>query len=218
MFKQQISHLSKHCDNITVVQFTDQQSLTQMAKCVIDAAKKQPVALVGFSMGGIIAMEVARTHPELIAKLALVNSNSHADLPERKAGRIAHIEQARLGELESLVTNSFIPNYLYQYRLADADLIIQMATSLGASCFEAQVMAMQNRPDSLAVLQQLDCQTLIIGGLQDKICPPQHQFDMHRALPKSDLLLLGQCGHFSPLEQPEKVSNALCHWYLNSSN
>ena len=217
MFKQQISILSQHCNDVRVVQFTNQESIAQMAKCVIEAANNQPVALIGFSMGGIIAMEVARTHPELIAKLALINSNSHGDLPERKASRPAQIEQAKAGKLASLITDTLMPHYLYQYQPANAELIIQMALSLGEDCFAAQVMAIEDRPDSLGVLQQLDCQTLIIGGLQDKICPAQHQFYMHQALPKSDLLLLGHCGHFSPLEQSDKVTNALCEWYLNNN-
>jgi pimeloyl-ACP methyl ester carboxylesterase len=33
----------------------------------------------------------------------------------------------------------------------------------------------------------------------------------------SDLLLLDNCGHFSTLERPTEVSQALCNWYLESS-
>ena len=36
---------------------------------------------------------------------------------------------------------------------------------------------------------------------------------MHKALAGSELILLDQCAHFSPLEQAEKVSQALIQWY-----
>ena len=78
-------------------------------------------------------------------------------------------------------------------------------------------MAIEDRPDSLSVLQQLKSDILIIGGKQDKICPAEHQQMMHENLPGSHIQLLEQCGHFAPLEQGEKVSNLLTNWYLSSA-
>jgi pimeloyl-ACP methyl ester carboxylesterase len=218
MFSPQINQLKQYCQDITVVQFTTEKSLTEMANNVIKATKNQPCALIGFSMGGIVAAEIARTHPQLIAKLALVNSNCHADLAERKSARKAQITQAESGQLIELISTTFLPNYLFKADSAHEKLIIDMAKSLGADCFVAQVMAIEDRPDSLSVLQQLKSDILIIGGKQDKICPVEHQKMMHKNLPKSQLQLLDQCAHFSPLEQADKVSNLLTHWYLSNTH
>jgi pimeloyl-ACP methyl ester carboxylesterase len=79
MFTHQIKQLQNHCNNVSVVQFTQQATLTEMAALVIEATNNKPCAIIGFSMGGIVAEELAKTHPHLIAKLALVNSNCHAD-------------------------------------------------------------------------------------------------------------------------------------------
>jgi pimeloyl-ACP methyl ester carboxylesterase len=218
MFSQQINQLQQYCQEITVVQFTTEKSLTEMANNVIKATKNKPCALIGFSMGGIVAAEIARTHPQLIAKLALVNSNCHADLAERKSARKVQITQAESGQLIELISTTFLPNYLFKADSAHEKLIIDMAKSLGADCFVAQVMAIEDRPDSLSVLQQLKSDILIIGGKQDKICPVEHQKMMHENLPKSQLQLLDQCAHFSPLEQADKVSNLLTHWYLSNTH
>jgi pimeloyl-ACP methyl ester carboxylesterase len=218
MFSQQINQLQQYCQEITVVQFTTEKSLAEMANNVIKATKNKPCALIGFSMGGIVAAEIARTHPQLIAKLALVNSNCHADLAERKSARKAQITQAESGQLIELISTTFLPNYLFKADSAHEKLIIGMAKSLGADCFVAQVMAIEDRPDSLSVLQQLKSDILIIGGKQDKICPVEHQKMMHKNLPKSQLQLLDQCAHFSPLEQADKVSNLLTHWYLSNTH
>jgi pimeloyl-ACP methyl ester carboxylesterase len=217
MFSEQITHLEQYCHDITVVQFTTEKSLTEMADKVITATNNKPCAIIGFSMGGIVALEVARARPELIAKLALVNSNCHGDLAERKSARKAQIAQAKSGQLTELVSKTFLPNYLFKADNAHEKLIIEMATSLGADCFAAQAMAIEDRPDSLSVLQQLNSDILIIGGKQDKICPVEHQQMMHENLPGSHLQLLEQCGHFAPLEQAKKVSNLLTHWYLSNT-
>ena len=217
MFSKQITHLEQYCQDITVVQFTTEKSLTEMADKVIAATNNKPCAIIGFSMGGIVALEVARARPELIAKLALVNSNCHGDLAERKSARKAQIDQAKSGHLIELVTESFLPNYLFKADNAHEKLIIEMAIYLGADCFVAQTMAIEDRHDSLSVLQQLKSDILIISGKQDKTCPAEHQEMMHENLPGSHLHLLEQCGHFAPLEQAEKVSNLLTTWYLSKS-
>jgi pimeloyl-ACP methyl ester carboxylesterase len=46
-----------------------------------------PVVPIGFSMGGIVAIEMARQVPERIAGIALLDTNPGADLPERAAAR-----------------------------------------------------------------------------------------------------------------------------------
>ena len=213
MFEQQIKHLSQYCEQVSVVSFTTENTLAAMAETVIAATEGKPCALVGFSMGGIVALEVAKTRPELIAKLALVNSNCHADLPERKKARKAQIAQAQSGQLVELLTSTFLPNYLFKANADHEALILDMATSLGADVFQAQVTAIEDRPDLLKHLKQLSADIVIIAGAQDKICPSEHQQMMHNEVAGSELILLEQCAHFSPLEQAEQVSKALAKWY-----
>jgi len=213
MFQHQITQLTQYCNNVAVVQFTTENTLAEMAEKVINAANDKPCALIGFSMGGIVAMEIAKTRPDVIAKLALINSNSHADLPERKSARTKQIKQVKRGELLELLTTTFLPNYLYKANPEHEKLITEMALTLGADCFEAQVKAIEDRPDSLKVLQSLNTDLLIIAGKEDKICPASHQQHMHQALPASQLELIDQCGHFSPLEQANEVSRLLTDWY-----
>lgn len=218
MFTHQLHCLGQICDNINVVQFTTESTLAEMAEKVISATDNKPCAMIGFSMGGIVAMELAKTRPELIAKLALVNSNCHADFPARKAPRAAQINQAHSGGFTELIQNTLLPNYLYTSNAEHENVILGMAETLGADCFEAQVLALEDRGDSLTTLQQLYAEILIIGGMQDKICPAEHQQMMHQALSHSEIEILEQCGHFSPLEQPEKVSSLLAKWYLSRSS
>ena len=58
---------------------------------------------IGLSMGGIVALEMARQAPERIAGMVLSDTNAGADLAERAAARPAQQERVRAGELETLV-------------------------------------------------------------------------------------------------------------------
>jgi pimeloyl-ACP methyl ester carboxylesterase len=45
--------------------------------------------------------------------------------------------------------------------------------------------------------------TLILQGLDDVLTPPGGSVIMSRRIPNSRLLMLKECGHGIPLEQPE---------------
>ena len=75
MFTEQINHLQQYCQDITVVQFSTEKSLTEMANKVIKASKNQPCAIVGFSMGGIVALEIAKTHVGHVERDVLLVEN-----------------------------------------------------------------------------------------------------------------------------------------------
>jgi pimeloyl-ACP methyl ester carboxylesterase len=53
-----------------------------------DVAQQLPgeVIIAGFSMGGYVALALAEKHPELVAGLALINSQAAADTEEGTAG------------------------------------------------------------------------------------------------------------------------------------
>lgn len=62
-----------------------------MADLAIDQIRhRDGAAIIGFSMGGMVAMEIARKTPQLVKKLALLNTNFHADLNDRKDARNPH--------------------------------------------------------------------------------------------------------------------------------
>lgn len=162
----------------------------------------------------MVAMALARRNPGLISKLALLNTNAHAELPERHAARLQHLESARKQGIESLFRQNYLPRYLYRHEPSHRRLIIEMASELGTSCFKAQIKALATRPDSAQTLEAIDCPTLILGSSQDELCPPSAHRAMHRLVKGSDLVILEECGHFSTLEQADAVSNALVDWYL----
>jgi pimeloyl-ACP methyl ester carboxylesterase len=214
VFTHQVTALERIAPQVGVVQFKYEGHVDEMAELVEQRIPTDSgAALVGFSMGGMVALAVARRHPGLVKKLALLNSNSHAETPERHAERMQHLEDARQNGIGKALAEHYLPNYLHRPDESSQRLILKMAEQLGTDVFEAQIDALATRPDSGETLDAIHCQTLILGGARDALCPAAHQFEMSRRVRGADLLLLASCGHFSTLERPQAVSRALIEWY-----
>ena len=185
-----------------------------MADLAIERISPQGgAAIIGFSMGGMVAMEIARKAPQLVRKLALLNSNCRVNHPGRQSARMAHLELVRRVGIEAVIRQYYLPQYLHQPVHGTEELIISMAAELGVSSFEAQSEALATRPDLKSSLAAVDCPTMILGAKEDRLCTPDMQYEMHQLLKNSELVLLEACGHFSVLEQPALVNEALLRWY-----
>ncbi len=215
VFESQIQELSLLASRVDVVQFAFEDSISRMADTAIKLISTQSgAAVIGFSMGGMVAMEIIRKAPKLIKKLALLNTNFHADLPERKSARMTHLNLARSEGMERVIRQFYLERYLFQQTTSATQLVIDMATEMGTNSFESQIKALGNRQDSSATLPAINCPTLIVGAEQDELCPPSVQLQMHRMINHSELLILENCGHFSMLEKPYELNEALSNWYL----
>ena len=207
--------MNKLAPQVLSVEFRLEDSISQMAKKAIAMIPaKSTAAIIGFSMGGMVAMEIARQAPQRISKLALLNSNFHADLADRRASRIQHLEQATSMGMAYVIKQFYLERYLHHGAPTAEQLITNMATELGTACFEAQIKALSTRQESSSTLEKIHKPALILGGNQDSLCPPEIQTRMHHMIEGSELVMLGDCGHFSMLEKPQDVNDALRNWYL----
>ena len=215
IFEHQIKALEPLASCVEVVQFRRERSIDEMAATVAQRIPQGTrAAIAGFSMGGMVALALARRAPEKIARLALINSNHHGDHAERRARRLNQLGATTEDDLSSLIERDYLPRYLHRQEPRHRALILDMARELGMGCFRAQTAALADRPDASASLRALDCPILILGSTEDPLCPPTVQIEMHHMTPHGDLLMLSDCGHFSMLERPEAVSCALRSWYL----
>jgi pimeloyl-ACP methyl ester carboxylesterase len=189
---------------------TRSSSIADLAADVLQDAPPK-FALVGLSMGGIVALEIWRRARERVTHLALLDTTFYADRPERRELRLEQIARVESGGLRE-VTASLKPLYLSQRNRTNPRLlraILDMGLELGPEVFRRQSLALRDRRDSIDTLPTITCPTLVLCGREDALCPVDWHVAMVNAIQGADLVVLAECGHLSTLEEPEAVTAAL---------
>lgn len=171
-------------------------------------------ALAGLSMGGIVAMEILRQAPTRVERIALLDTNPLAELPEIAARREPQIAKVQRGDLIAVMRDEMKPNYLTDgpRRAEILDLCMDMAQTLGPETFIAQSRALQTRPDQIETLKNSKIPSLILCGRDDTLCPiGRHQL-MYDLMPHARFEIIENAGHLPTLEQPEQTTAALARW------
>jgi pimeloyl-ACP methyl ester carboxylesterase len=193
-------------------------SLADMARAVL-AANPGPLAVVGHSMGGRVALEIARLGGARLRGAALLDTGfrplASGDAGAREAaGRMRLLEQAR-GEGVRAMAASWVQAMVHPDRLHDhvlIDAILDMFERRSVAQFAAQIQALLQRPDASSVLPGINCPTLLLCGEQDQWAPPLQHREMAQLIPRSLYSGVPHCGHMAPMEQPAAVNAALLSW------
>lgn len=188
-------------------------NMPDLARLLLQGAP-QRFALAGLSMGGILAMEVLAQAPDRVERLALLDTNPRAEMPEVQARREPQIAKALTGGLRSVIRDEMKPNYLASGpgKKAILDLCLDMALTLGPEVFARQSRALRARADRQAALAAFKGPALVLMGAQDRLCPRDRHELMHELMPQSQLVIVEGAGHLPALERPVETTTALRRW------
>jgi pimeloyl-ACP methyl ester carboxylesterase len=212
LWEPQIAALADIADCM-VADHTHHKTMADIARSILKTAPDR-FALAGLSMGGYIACEIVRQAPERVERLALLDTGSRADTPERTAGRRDLIATARREGVRR-AQELLMPSLIHPSRHGDRPLvetILQMAVDTGLAAFERQEEAIIGRPDNRPFLPSIRCPTLVIVGREDALTPPELAREIADGIPGARLEVIADCGHLSTLERPEAVNLALRAW------
>ena len=176
---------------------------------VADALGLDRPHIVGHSMGGMIAAEMASVVPQRPASLTLIapagmwlDSSPIADifatLPHELPGLLFHDPAAGAAALTGGVDFS------------DMDALVAFfivnAKRLGTA--GKMLFPIPNRRLSKRIYR-LTAPTLIVWGESDRLIPPVYAQHWQSSIPGSELVMIGDAGHMAPLEQPDQVAAAI---------
>lgn len=193
-------------------------SLTGMAEAALRAVPER-FSVAGHSMGGRVALEIYRLAPDRVARIALLNTGylplaAGAAGEEERRKRAEFVALAHSQEMRAML-KQWLPPMIDSRRHGDAalvDSIIEMMSRKTPEIFAAQVSALLARPDASPVLEQIRCPALLITGREDGWSGPAQHSAMAAKIEGSQLVIVPDCGHMSPLERPAEVSAALREW------
>jgi pimeloyl-ACP methyl ester carboxylesterase len=173
------------------------------------------MALGGFSLGGIVSLEMIAQAPQRIAGLALFDTTARPDLEANWAVRRNAVARAA-----QLGTGRYIGQKLWSlYVSASAGeveehraLVSAMAADGGLETFRRQSEMAISRADSRPRLRRIAVPTLVLCGEDDRLCSAEMHCEMAAAIPGARLAILPRAGHFALIEQPDAVAREVAAW------
>lgn len=174
-----------------------------------------PLVPIGFSMGAIVAVEMAFQAPDRISGLVLSGYNAGADLAARASARPGQQDRVRRGFLKEVIVQEFKPLYLAAENKSDQELrnlLLDMAMAAGPSVFVRQSEALRVREGRKQQLCGLGAPVLYLAGCEDQLCPPKWHVEWSSLTPRSRFVEIEGAGHLAPLEQPRRFANTIEQW------
>lgn len=167
------------------------------------AERADPAVLVGHSLGGAIALQVARTHPELVAGLVLIATGARLPVPDRV---VAALEADWTAECARLLAGFLADPGSAEVPVADA------LVECGPQVLAADYAACRSL-DLRGRLRGVRVPALVIAGGDDPLTPPWLSEELAAELPLPTLVLVQGVRHMPMVEAPATV-NLLIGAYL----
>src|SRR5262249_44114336 len=155
--------------------------------------------LVGLSLGGMVAQQVALDHPLAVASLTLADTVCGAppEFAEPMRAALRFIEESRMADVaKARITNAFsdaVDPVLRDY------FIDQVARNDKTAYVRAARAAFRFAVGGR--LSELRAPTLVVVGEHDRVTPPPLSEEIATRIPGARLAHIAGAGHISNIEQ-----------------
>ncbi len=185
----------------------------------LDAKGINRTAIVGNSLGGRIALQMATDHPDRISRMVLMGSPGVGMTPTEGLAALRAYEPSPEA-MRHLLKNFFAVNP----DLITEELVkIRYEASVADGAYEAyraMFFDPRHKGSELAItaeeVRTITTPTLLIHGREDKVVPLAVSITMLDLLPNADLHVFSRCGHWTQIERADEFS-ALVATYLERS-
>jgi pimeloyl-ACP methyl ester carboxylesterase len=154
-------------------------------------------AAVGLSMGGYVALAMARLAPERVRGLVLVGSRAGADSPERRGQRDGIAAMLREQGVEAWYRQSGNP-------APERWVLGQSAEDLARA-----MEVLRDRPDATDVVRAYAGPLLVVVGTEDDLLPVGEARAIAESAPDGRLEVIEGAGHFVNLDAPDRFNAVL---------
>lgn len=178
------------------------------------SALGSPAHVVGLSMGGRIALDLAARYPKHVKSLTLANTSAgsaETAAPEKIAAFLALRLKPLVEEglapadiAETIVSGIEGPNISPQAREA----LLDSHRRLHKDGYIAAMRAVTGFT-AIADFATIAVPTLVLTASEDRVAPPAHARAMAGRIPGARFVQIEGCGHISNIEAPEAFNTAL---------
>lgn len=176
-----------------------------------------PAHVLGLSLGGLVAQQLAMAHAPVVRSLTLINTFPGLWPPTRDLLRMLWrrrdtiLRPHDIARTAAVIAADLFPEarqaLLYDWTVR------RLAANDADAYRRAALAVLRYRPDRR--LDRLTTPILIIAGDSDRIVPGVYQQRLRARLPHAQFVSIAHSGHASPLDQPKAVNEAVLHFLLS---
>ncbi len=182
-----------------------------MVKEVLQLAPDQ-FAILGTSMGGRLALEVALAAPDRVTGLCVIGAGA-GPVADQAAG-LRRSTRIRGGERDAVIheMSEMIAHMPGPHGPATRQAFIEMGMQFNLAQLAQQSDALAHRVDLWEDLDAVEALTLCLWGEHDKFSSAADGLRLAEAVQLGSYVELPECGHFPTLEYPEAATEAIALW------
>ena len=179
---------------------------------LMDHCGLKTAAVVGFSLGGMIARRIAQDAPSRVAALGILHS-PHTRTPEAQAAIVARVEQARTHGPSSTVEAALERWFTDACRAANPEmmeLVRGWVTANDIAVYHTiyRVLA-EGVAEITAPTPPIDCPALVMTGDEDYGNGPEMTRAIAREIAGAEVCILPGLRHMALAEDPQAVNGPL---------
>jgi pimeloyl-ACP methyl ester carboxylesterase len=170
------------------------------------------IVVAGVSLGGYVALALARIAPARLAGLVLVDTKAAADSPDAREGRGRMLDLlANRGT--GGVADEMMPKLLGETTRRETPALVEHVRSMILSNdpegVRRAIVRLRDRPDATPGLASIAVPTLVVVGEEDVVTPPADAERLAAGIPGASIARIAAAGHLSTLEQPDAFGRLL---------
>jgi pimeloyl-ACP methyl ester carboxylesterase len=179
------------------------KTYTEDVLAVIEALE-EPVFLVGHSLGGAVALNVALESPESLRAIGLVGTGAKLRVHPQI---LSLIDEDFIKAVELILSWAFAPNPSSEiYQRAQGQMVQNGPEILKRD------LSTCDRFDVMDRLHEMAVPALIICGRDDELTPIKYSEYLRDNLPEARLEIIEGAGHMVMLERPDELNSILARF------
>jgi pimeloyl-ACP methyl ester carboxylesterase len=188
------------------------QYMAEAVEHVLETLQVDKFIVVGHSMGGYVALELAKMVGNRIMGLGLFHSHPFADKNDKKVSRDKAIQFIE-SHGHQLFVKQFIPKlFVEEFARSHTflvDKMIHRAARYSQEGIIGALEAMKNRKDNTNVLESINIPVLFIVGELDEAIPYEASIEQTHLPAIADIHILPKVGHMGMFKAKKETQDII---------
>ncbi|MFB9375815.1 alpha/beta fold hydrolase [Kineococcus gynurae] len=165
------------------------------AVAVLDAAGIARCDVLGFSMGGRVAQQLAARHPDRVRRLVLAATGPGGRAEVARPAEVDAMLPTAVAEEDDAARRALAELFFTPAFVAAHPDVAARFRPQGTPRSRRRHHAASRRHDAADLLPRIQAPTLVLHGLEDRLTPPGNADVLARAIPDADVHLLPGARH-----------------------